>query len=143
MAATGRRSFQFLLLLAAGVTLCRADQAHDVLQVINRVTTALTANNPADAIAPFDKSFAGYETLAEYFSNLTSSYSISNEADVVDETDSDKETKLTLDWTLTLQNERAGTSEQRRERVQVRLVRKDNRWMIADLSPLKFFAPQR
>jgi hypothetical protein len=142
MAATGRRSFQFILLLVS-VTLCRADQAHDVLQVINRVTTALTANNPADAIAPFDKSFAGYETLADYFANLTSSYAVSNEADIVDETDSGNETKLTLDWTLTLQNERVGTSEQRREQVQVRLVRKGNRWVIADLSPLNFFAPQR
>jgi hypothetical protein len=121
----------------------RAGQAHDVLEVINRVTTALTANNPADAIAPFDKSFAGYDTLAQYFTNLTAAYTVVNEADVVDETDSDNETRLTLDWTLTLQNEHGGPSEQRREQVQVRLVRKGNRWMIADLSPLKFFAPQR
>jgi hypothetical protein len=111
--------------------------------VINRVTTALTANNPAEAIAPFDKSFAGYATLAEYFINLTSAYSISNEAEAVDETDSTDETKLTLDWTVTLQNERIGTSERRREHVQVRLVRRGSRWVIVELSPLNFFAPRR
>jgi hypothetical protein len=142
MAAIAPNARAILLLLFAWTTGAMADQAHDVLQVVNRVTTALTANDPAEAMAAFDKSFVDYETLSTYFSNLTSSYAITNEADVVDETDTDSETKLTLDWTLTLENEQSGQSRQRREQVHLRLLRKGNSWKIVELTPLKLFDPQ-
>jgi hypothetical protein len=143
MVAIARNALRGLLLLSVGVACGMADQAHDVLQVINHVTTALSASDPADAMAPFDKSFPDYNKLSAYFSNLTSSYAIGNEADVVEETDSDAETKLLLDWTLTLENENSGASLRRHGQVEVRLVRKGGRWKIVELAPLDLFDPQK
>lgn len=141
MAAIGPKPLRFGLLLAGLVICARADQAHDVLDVVNRVSTALTANSAAEAIAPFDKSTPSYDRLAADFSNLTSAYSITNEADVVDEQDQDNESTLVFDWTLTLQNENGVTSARRQERVTVRLIRKGKRWQIVELTPLSLFDP--
>lgn len=141
-----RRAVPFLgfcLFLFASANRAAADQPQDILQVVNRVTTALTASEPAEAIAPFDKSFTGYAQLVADFSNLTSAYSISNEADVIDETDTEGDTRITLDWRLTLQNNDLGQSRQRRERVTLHLIRKGKHWTIVDLAPLSFFDPQR
>jgi hypothetical protein len=139
MAATARR-LCFLLVLPAGIAM--ADQSHDVLRAINQVATALTANNPSQALVPIDKSLANYNTLENEFIGLTSAYQITNEAEVLDEEDtSSSETKLTLRWVLSLASNETGETKSRSAEVQVRLQLKDGKWKIVELAPIDIFTP--
>ena len=119
----------------------RADRA-DVRAQISSVATALSAGNPADAMAPFDKSFPNYEKLAEYFQGLVA-YNVENEVDVTDEQDTDTDTKLTVSWTLTLTDLGTNSTESHTGDVNIRLLKKDGKWKIVDFSPINFFNPQQ
>jgi hypothetical protein len=139
MAAIARR-LCFLLVLPADIAM--ADQSHDVLRAINQVATALTANNPSQALVPIDKSLANYNTLENEFIGLTSAYQITNEAEVLDEEDtSSSETKLTLRWVLSLASNETGETKSRSAEVQVRLQLKDGKWKIVELAPIDIFTP--
>ena len=106
------------------------------------IAAALTAGNPAEAISPFDKSFANYDKLSNYFGGLTSAFQIVNEVDVTDETDSAAETKVTVNWTITLSDLATNYTERRMGEINVRLVRKNGKWKIADFTPINIFDPQ-
>ena len=131
-----------LLLFTAATFLVRADQAHDVLDQIHHVATALSDGNAADAMTPFDKSFRDYDKLRDYFDALTRAFTITNEADVTDEQDAPNETKLTLQWSLTLTNAATGLSSPRGREVKARLVLKNGKWKILDFEPIDLFDPQ-
>ena len=118
-----------------------ADQPHDVLQVINQVATALTENNPSDALIPIDKSLPNYNTLENEFIGLTSAYLITNEVEVLDEDDSADQTLLTLRWALTLASKETGESNARSAEVRVRLRSQKGKWKIVELSPVDIFTP--
>jgi hypothetical protein len=119
----------------------RADRAADVLAQLNHVAAALTDGNALDAMSPFDKSFAGYEKLGSYFEGLTNAFQLTNEAKVTDEQDTETETKLTVDWTLSLTDLETGYGEQRTGQINVRLILKDGKWKIVDFSPIDIFNP--
>jgi hypothetical protein len=139
MAAIARRVC-FLIALPAGIAL--ADQSHDVLRAINQVATALSANNPSQALVPIDKSLANYNTLENEFIGLTSAYQITNEAEVLDEEDTyPSETKLTLRWVLSLAARESGETSSRSAEVRVRLQVKDGKWKIVELAPIDIFNP--
>ncbi|MGA8028510.1 MAG: hypothetical protein WB992_15305 [Bryobacteraceae bacterium] len=133
-------AFALFLLLACSA---RADQAAAVLEQINHVARALSDGNPADAMTPFDKSLPQYETLRNYFSGLTDAYQLTNEATVTDEQDAENETKLKLQWTMTLTEPSTSLSRQRTGEIQVRLLLKNGKWKIIELSPIDFFNPQQ
>jgi hypothetical protein len=141
MAAIARSFVRVALPVIFGAA-ALASQESDVLEPINRISTALADGNPSDAIAAFDRSFAGYDRLRDYFKALTSSFSIVNEASVVDEEDAREETKLTLQWTLTLTNLTTNQTDSRSSEVEVRMLLKDGRWKIVDFSPIDMFDPQ-
>src|SRR5581483_1641411 len=92
MAVIGHNLALVLLLASSGL----ADQASEALERLNYVATALSDNNPADAMVPFDKSLPEYEKLRRYFAGLTDGFQLTNEATVTDEEHSEGETKLTL-----------------------------------------------
>jgi hypothetical protein len=139
MAVTGLRATALLLLLALTAS---ADQARDVLEVINRVAASLTDGDPSDALSQFSKTYASYDKLREYFSGLTDAFQISNEADVLDELDKPDESSLVLQWSLNLTSKDSNENLRRREEVHARLVRKNHRWEIVDFSPATLFDPQ-
>lgn len=130
-----------LALLGIFTAPSRADRAADVLAQLNHVATALTDGNALDAMSPFDKSFADYEKLSNYFAGLTSAFQVINEVKVEDEQDTETETKLTVSWTLTLTDLGTGYSEQRSGEINVRLILKDGKWKIVDFSPIDLFNP--
>lgn len=139
MAAIGRRS-AILSLFSAALVL--GDQSQDALRAVNAMSTALSDNDPVGAMAPFDKEFSDYNTLAAYFGNLTASFLITNEADVLDESDEPGRTVLTFDWTITLRSQSTDETLRRREHVKVVVIRRDDRWKILSLSPISIFSPQ-
>lgn len=123
-------------------SLVYADRTADMRALISYIATALTAANPADAMTPFDKSFADYEKLSNYFQGLNA-FQVQNEVNIVDEQDTDTETKLTVDWTMTLTDLGSNSTEQRSAEIHVRLVPKKGKWAIVDFSPIGIFNPQQ
>ncbi len=120
----------------------QADRAADVRAQLSYIATALSSGNAADAMSPFDKSFSNYEKLGNYFQGLNA-FQVANEIDVVDEQDTPADTKLTVNWTLTLTDLGTDTAERRTGEINVRLVRKDGKWKIVDFSPISLFNPQQ
>lgn len=128
-----------LLLLVRSPLL--ADRAADIRTQISYVATALTSGNAADALTPFEKSSANYEKLSGYFQGLTV-YQIENEVDITDEDDTKStETKVTVDWALTLTDLATNRTDRRTAEINVRLVLKDGKWKIAEFSPIDIFNP--
>jgi len=128
-----------LSLLSASLPLS-ADRAADVRSQISTIATALTAGNPADAMTPFDKSFPNYEKLSNYFQGLNA-FTTNSEVDVTDEEDAADETKVTIHWTLTLNDLGSNATERRSSDIDVRLVPRNGKWKIVDFSPISIFDP--
>jgi len=131
------RLLTWIIFLAAPIY---ADRAADVRAQIGRIATALSSGNPADAMVPFDKSFKDYEKLKGYFEALAR-YQLSNEVDVTDEEDSETETTISVHWTMTLADLGTNTSEERAADLKIRLVARDAKCTVVDLSPVDFFNP--
>jgi hypothetical protein len=149
MPATGRRVTSQRALRTAAFAILGvpalsfyADRPADVLATINYVATALAAGNPIDAMRPFDKSFANYAKLRDYFSGLTDSSQLVNEVDVADEQDSDSGSNVTVNWTLTLMNKTTSETERRSGEIHVRLTLQNGKWRIVDFTPINLFNPQ-
>jgi hypothetical protein len=147
MAAIGRRARSFTV--AAQLALCalaavpgRADQAADVRNVLEIVAAGLTGGNPAQAISAFQKSYTNYDKLSGYFGGLTNAYRIVNEIDVVDETDSSGESKVTVHWAITLSDLATNFTNRRETDINVRLISKEGKWKIVDFAPIDIFNPQ-
>jgi len=112
-----------------------------VQAVLSRVASALSAGDPADAIAQFTKTYAQSEQLREYFTGLTNAYSIANEVDVTEEQDMTSESLVTIHWTLSLSDSQGGNSNRRSGEIQARLIREKTKWLIAEFSPIHLFDP--
>lgn len=131
-----------LLIISVAVLPLYADRPTDVLATVNYVAAALSAGNPIDAMRPFDKSFANYAKLRDYFSGLTDSSQLVNDADVTDEQDSNTESNVTVAWTLTLMNKTTAETEHRSRDIHIRLTLQNGKWKIVDFSPIDLFNPQ-
>ncbi len=134
--------------LLAGAPPLRADRASDVRAPITYVASALGSGNPSDALGPFDKSCKDYQQLRDYFQGLTTAFDVTSEVEILDEQDEEAETKLLVNWTLTLTNARsasdsmASSSDRRSANITIRLARKKGKWKIVDFSPIDVFNPQ-
>ena len=93
-------------------------------------------------MSAFDKSCTNYDKLSGYFGGLTSAYQIVNEIDVVDETDSSGESKVTVHWAITLSDRATNFTNRREGDINVRLISKDGKWKIVDFAPIDIFNPQ-
>lgn len=131
-----------LLVVSLSVLPLYADRTADVLSTVNYVATALSSDNPIDAMRPFDKSFVNYAKLRDYFSGLTDSSQLVNDVDVTDEQDSAAESSLTVAWTLTLTNKTTAETERRSGDIHIRLTLQNGKWKIVDFSPISLFNPQ-
>lgn len=145
MAATGHRSHRFLrfTIFVVSISTIRADQAQDIRARIDQIATALTAGNPAEAMIPFDKSYPGYARLSSYFAGLTGAFQVENEVSVTDEEDTSTESKVTIDWSLTLTDLGSNATIQRTAVVTAKLVRKGREWKIVAFAPIDIFNPQQ
>jgi hypothetical protein len=133
-----------LAILAWGAVPLRADQPAEALATINYIASALSDDNPADAMTPFEKSFPDYDKLAGYFEGLVDRALVTSEIQVIDEQDHDQSTELVVQWRMDLSNRSmAGLTEDRTGDLHVHLIKKKGKWKIASLSPISFFDPQR
>ena len=119
------------------------DQVAHMRTQMTQIATALSDGNADDAMSSFDKSFANYDKLRNYFEALANSFRLSNELEITDEEDSENETKLIVQWTLTITDPATNSSDTRDAELKVRLVRAGKKWKIVDFSPIELFNPQR
>lgn len=138
MAATALKT----ALILVALPLLRADQSADVRACVQTIATSLSAGNTAQAMTAFDKSYAHYDTLSDYFGGLTSAFQIVNNVDFVDQDDKEGESKLTVHWTITLTDLGSNFTQQRVGDIQVRLVVKGGKWKILEFAPIEVFNPQ-
>jgi hypothetical protein len=118
------------------------DRRPSVLATINYVATALAGDNATDAMTRFDKSFAKYTELRDYFSGLTDSSQLVSEVDVTDEQNLGTQSSVTVEWILTLTNKATRQIERRSGKIHIHLRREEGRWKILDFSPIDLFNPQ-
>ena len=126
--------------LAALAMVASADQPQETLAVVHHLAAALTNGNPADAIADFDKSFKDYAKVRDYFSALTDSFQLANEADLVDEQDEQDATVLNLRWTLSTMDSN-NVTRRHTEQVRVKLKQIKDSWKIVEFTPIDLFNP--
>jgi len=123
----------------------RADHSVDVLRVLNQVAAALDDGNAAGALIPFDKSMPGYSQLEDYFVALASEVSAHSDIDLLDEADSETESKVVVRWILDLRDKDTNEGIDRRiKEVHVRLSPvkdKPRDWKIVALDPIDLFNP--
>jgi hypothetical protein len=120
----------------------KADRPTSVLATINHVATALAGDSASDAMTAFEKSFPKYANLRDYFSGLTDSSQLINEVDVIEQQDSDNQSNVTVEWTLTLTNKTTLQTERRTGEIHIRLKLDGQKWKIVDLAPIDLFNPQ-
>lgn len=92
-------------------------------------------------MTPFDKSYANYDRLRNFFDGLTHAFQIVNEIDISDEQDEKTQISLTVHWTLTLTDLQTNYTESRAADLDIKLVLLKGKWKIADLQPIDFFNP--
>ena len=136
MAVIARSSVLCLLLAAVALA------ANTPRQQVGHVALALTSREPADAMTPFDKSFADYDKLRGYFGGLTAAFEVTNQLEITEEQDSEDEATITVEWALTLANAENGYSQNRKATVHIRLVPQKGQWKIVEFSPVELFNPQ-
>ena len=121
----------------------RADRPEDIRAQVVYVASALSGGNPSDALGPIDKSFKDYGKLRDYFTGLTQAYQVTSEIEIRDEDDRETDTKLQVNWRLTLTDAATNISNQRSADIDLTFVQKDGKWKIVELSPVDFFNPHR
>jgi hypothetical protein len=140
MAAIAHSRAALVLMLLATVPVA-AQREKAIETQIARVGTALSSRNAEEAMIPFDKSFADYSRLNDYFAALTDAYSLTNEVDILDEEISDHEATVTVHWIMVLSDLHSGLSETREQDLTVKLSMKKSDWKIVSITPLEFFDP--
>jgi hypothetical protein len=139
MAVTALKRVALLLVFAAALA---AQQSKAIYHEVSQVATALTSGNPSDAMTPFDKSFAGYDQLRDYFIALSNVYQTMNEIEIMEQEIGENDATLKIQWTLTLTSLADGISQTRSEEVTVKLHQKKYQWRIVDFSPIELFNPE-
>lgn len=149
MTAIGFNRGLFALLWAVmampAAPLCADDRTQEVLNTIHYVAVSLSEGNGTDAMTPFEKSTPGYDKLASYFEALADQARVQSDVELIEESGSDTESKVSLRWTLTICLQTTGEVLERRvEEVHIRLVpgqSKKFRWKIVSLDPVELFNP--
>jgi len=139
MAVTALR----ICLVWLSICILHAQGDQNVHRQISYVATALTSGNATDAMTPFDKDFAGYEKLSDYFSALASAYQLTNEIEITSEDDAETTAKVKVHWTLTMTDQQDSFSDSRAADLTFTLAMKEGKWKITDLKPIEFFSPQQ
>jgi len=128
---------RFLLCLLA------LPEASSLVDVFASMAQALSAGNPADFLAPFERSMPGYRKLESQVFALLSQAEVASSVELVQDQGDDQRRRVELDWILEIRSHLpAGPSEQRRQLLKAVLTRRGKSWKIVSLEPLSFFAPQ-
>jgi hypothetical protein len=118
-------------------------EASSLLDLFASMAQALSAGNPSDFLAPFERSMPGYRKLESQVFALLSQAEVASSVELVQDQGDDQRRRVELDWILEIRSHLpAGPSERRRQLLKAALTRRGKSWKIVSLEPLSFFAPQ-
>jgi hypothetical protein len=117
------------------------DRPAEVRALVSSIATALSSGDAAEAMRAFGPSYSELGRLRGYFETLASSYAITNEVDVIDEQDSDTDSKVTLNWALTLTDLVSDASEHREGEIHARVIVTKDGLKVVEFSPINLFDP--
>ena len=118
-------------------------EASSLLDLFASMAQALSAGNPSDFLAPFERSMPGYRKLESQVFALLSQAEVASSVELVQDQGDDQRRRVELDWILEIRSHLpAGPSEHRRQLLKAGLTRRGKSWKIVSLEPLSFFAPQ-
>ncbi|MBZ5575719.1 MAG: hypothetical protein LAP40_04065 [Acidobacteriia bacterium] len=136
-----------LILACAAFPLCTAlhgDDAQQAWDLFTELAAALSSGNAAQFLSYFDREMPGYAALATDVAALVLQADVHSSIELLSNEGNDAARTVELDWYLQIvEQQDAGGSTQRRERIRCRLVKQRNRWKISALEPLSFFAPPK
>jgi hypothetical protein len=130
-----RRGFLLCLLALA--------EPSSLLELFASMAQALSAGNPTDFLAPFDRRMPDYRKLETQIFALLNQAEVTSSVELLQDQGDDQRRRVELDWILEIRSDLpAGPSERRRQLLKAVLTRQGKSWKIVSLEPLSFFAPQ-
>jgi hypothetical protein len=121
-----------------------ADDTEQVWQLFTQLASALSEGNAIEFMKGFDRAMVGYENLEANVTALLQQAQVQGSVELLRENGDDIARTVELDWFIEIvQQQDAGGSTRRRERISCRLVKRKKQWRIVSLQPLEFFTPPR
>ena len=119
-----------------------ADPSQEVWDLLTEVASALSERNAETALAAFDPSMPGYETLRANVLALLRDTEVQSSIELEAEQGGSEERVVELDWLLKIRPDQEATpSTRRQQRVKCRLRKTGRKWRIVSFEPLEFLAP--
>lgn len=130
---------------AASAAMVRAaDAPRQVFDLLSKIASALSDDDPAMFIEALDPAMPGLQQFRRDLVALTAIADLSNSLEVVSDTGDDTHRADEVDWFLEIVGKsESHTVERRREVVKFRLERQGRKWKIVSIDPLNFFAPPK
>jgi len=121
-----------------------SDDAQQAWDLFTDLAAALSSGNAAQFMSFFDREMPGYPALATDIAALVLQADLHSSIEVLRNEGDGAARTVELDWYLQIvEQQDAGGSTQRRERIRCRLAKQKNKWKIAALEPLSFFTPPK
>jgi hypothetical protein len=109
---------------------------------ISNLASALSRNDPDDALSYFDSQMKDFGAIEARIEALTAQADVSCAIDIVADEESNDVHSLDLDWFMELKAQSDDSQlERRRERVRIEMRQIRGRWKITSLSPLSILDP--
>jgi hypothetical protein len=141
MAAIARRS---CIGIFACVCVLFADVRSDVVDLFASIASALTAVNPAQFMAAFDKDMPDYDKLKDQITALANQAEITSSIEPIKDEGDEAQRSVDLDWYLEVRSLYPnGPIIHRRDVIHCDIRKQGKHWKIVSLKPLEFFAPAK
>ena len=117
-----------------------ADSATDAGNVVTKLATDLSGNNPAGFLKPIDHEMPGYAKLREQVEALLGRAEVSSSISILENEGDDARRTLSLDWYMEIRSRGTGDkTEPRRRAVRCVLAKSGKAWRVVELDPAGLF----
>ena len=136
--------------LACNKTL-RADSAQQVWDLFGDMAASLSAANPQEFLAAFDKAMPGYQKLSDNVTALLHGFDIQSSVEFNKNEGDDQKREVEADWLMILHPVENGmyaspkgevmASDRREQVLKCTVAKQGRKWKMVALGPVEFFAP--
>jgi hypothetical protein len=125
-------------MIVAILVLASLIQQPSQLKLISTLASSLSEGNPAAAMATFEKSAPGYESISANIYALTSQADLTCSIDAIEQNGNEVE----ADWFLMVRSKQeSGPTERRQVKVKITFVQVGKDWKIRAIDPRSILDP--